>query len=134
MKPMTQAQIIVAGATTGDVEKACAVFESAYRESCAWILDGITAGRYRANTVFVNHRREYVVIWHKNDQGAMHVNALAQLNTGGFFPEMIAALKEICRDAGCHAIQGLTVRAGLVKKLCEHGFRAAGVTMIYDVS
>jgi hypothetical protein len=130
MRTMSAYQMVVRACLPGELREAEAIFLQTYHEKTDWIREGVKNGLYRANTLDANGTALYVIVWHKNDQSMMHVNALAQLNGGGDFAFLMQGMKTLAKEYACQAIQGITVRAGLVKKLCEHGFRPLGVTML----
>ena len=133
MRTMSAYQMVIRACLPGELRDAEAIFLQTYHENADWIRDGIKKGLYLANTIDADGTPLYVIVWHKNDQGMMHVNALAQLNGGADFAFLMRGMKTLAQEFCCKAIQGVTVRAGLVKKLCEHGFKPVGVTMLCEL-
>ena len=92
-------------------------------------MDGIARGYYHAHTVKVDSLPRYVIIWHKSDQNQMLVNFCAQLNGGEYFDALIEAVKGIAKHFQCAAVQLVTARAGLVRKLIDRQFKPFGVAL-----
>ena len=133
MKAMTPEKILIIGAREPEISDAEAIFISTYAQEKNWIMDGIKKGWYQAHTLCVESTPKYVIVWHKNDQSVMHVNAIAQINGGGKFETLVAGMKAIAKKFDCRAIEGLTVRQGLIKKLMQNGFRPVGVTVLCEL-
>ena len=120
--------MILAAATPGELAQAETVFLSTFQET-PWIMDGIARGYYHAHTVKVDSLPRYVIIWHKSDQNQMLVNFCAQLNGGEYFDALIEAVKGIAKHFQCAAVQLVTARAGLVRKLIDRQFKPFGVAL-----
>ena len=131
---MTPENMLIRGCLPGEVHKAEAVFVQTYADSADWISKGLAAKTYQAHTVEISGVPQYLIVWHKNDQNVMHVNAVAQLEQGGHTGGLVLAMKEIARRAACSAIQGVTVRAGMVKELCARGFKPVGVMVCCPIA
>jgi hypothetical protein len=131
MKKMPTEKILEIGtATAGHIATAQMLFGRVFNEDASWIKTGLDAGFYQASVVKVGAVERYVIVWHVNDQKSLFVNAVAQL-TKDFadFSALVEAFTAIAKKNFCRAIEGLTVRRGIVEKLIEHGFIPAGVCM-----
>ena len=127
-KFMTEKQMLLSIATAEELSQGEAVFLSTFQES-PWLASGVKAGYYQAHTVKIEGLPRYVVIWHKSDQNQMLVNFCAQLNGGECFDALIEAVKGIGRHFNCSAVQVITARSGLVRKLQEKQFKPFGVAL-----
>jgi hypothetical protein len=128
---MTEKLIVEIGTSTADeIAGAHLLFGRKFDDNFDWIKDGTTQGTHRANTVTIQGVKSYVIIWHLSDQKSLCINAVAQLpGHVNDFKALIQAMRAIAGKVKAKAIEGVTVRRGMVECLKENGFIPAGVCM-----
>ncbi len=96
----------------------------------AWLHEGLGHGFYKSACIRVESVARYLVIFHITDQKALFINAAAQL-TAGYknFAALVEGMKQIAADNACNAIEGITIRAGVLKALLAEGFEPMGVSV-----
>jgi hypothetical protein len=93
-----------------------------------WIPEGVKAGHYTASTIKINDVDRYLIAHHASPQGGLVINAVAQLTPSiGDMPGLVCAFKELARKHSCKWIEGITMRAGMLKELMKQGFKPSGV-------
>jgi hypothetical protein len=129
MKPLTIQQLVaICDASPDQVARAAQLMGATFPgEDMGWIDDGLQAGHYHASTVTVDGAEKYLLVYHVTDQAGLNVNAAAQLAPGGNFAALVAGMKLLARSLACKSVEGITMRAGVLKKLLEHGFQPGGV-------
>lgn len=117
-------------ASAAQVATAQMLFGRVFREDASWIKNGMDSGFYKAAYVKISSVDRYIIVYHVNDQKNLFINAVAQL-TAEFsdFAALVEAMTAIAKNHLCKAIEGITVRRGVVERLQEFGFIPAGVAM-----
>ena len=136
MKTLTVArQLSLCQTTAAQVGSAVQLLGSTFAADMAWIDSGLAQGFYQSTTICVDAVARFVVVWHINQQRVLFVNAAAAL-TPEFadFTALVEGVKVIARQNGCRAIEAMTLRAGLLKKLLADGFETIGVTVQFKIS
>ena len=128
---MSDKKILEIGtANASQIATAQMLFGRTFKEDASWITEGIKNGFYKADAVAIEKVDRYLVVYHVNDQKHLFINAIAQL-TKDFseFAALAEAMTEIAKKNLCKAIEGITVRPGVVERLKDFGFIPAGVVM-----
>ena len=136
MKTLTVArQISLCETSAEQVASAVQLLGSTFAADMAWIDLGLAQGFYQSTTICVDNVARFVVVWHVNQQRVLFVNAAAAL-TPEFadFTALLEGVKYIAGQNGCRAIEAMTLRAGLLKKLLADGFKTIGVTVQFKIS
>lgn len=110
-----------------------------------WLTDGLARGVYHVTTTHLNGHQLYRYVWHRNDQGRLHVNASLYVGDPGLVQAMNAAGKAgndwlwiigaefIARQQNCCGIVFESQRRGHLEQAMRAGFKTAGVRMIKDL-
>ena len=131
MKRISEKQLIeLCDATPSQIANAAQLLGKTFATDVTWLQAGLNEGHYRAETVKVAGVDRFLIIFHVNQQRVLFINAAAQLTRdfsdfGALSDGMIALAKKYA----CRAVEGMTLRAGVLKKLLEHGFTPIGVTV-----
>jgi len=131
VKKISENQMIeLCEASQIEIDCAAQLLGKTFSTDAAWVSDGIKLGHYKAETVTVGGTARFLLIFHVNQQRVLFINAAAQLTRdfsdfGALSDGMIALAKKYA----CRAVEGMTLRAGVLKKLLENGFTPIGVTV-----
>lgn len=92
--------------------------------------DGIKTGIFKAETFRIDGVDRFLLVFHKTNQNRLHINAAAQLTKAyANFTALCEGMVELAKKYGCASVTGDTLRAGVLKKLLEFGFKPVGVTV-----
>jgi hypothetical protein len=112
------------------VENAAQLIGRKFDTQTDWIKTGIEAGFYQAWNVHVAGSARYLVVYHITDQRTLFVNSAAQLTAEpGDFGDLVSGMIALAKHHACSAVEGVTLRAGVLKKLLQSGFEPVGVTV-----
>ncbi len=98
-----------------------------------WIKAGLMSGFYKAESINVDGKESYLVVFHISDQGFLVINAFARIGGGDSGLQMIPSLKALAKKHGCTQIEGMTMRRGLAKKLVAGGFKPVGIALSLEL-
>jgi hypothetical protein len=130
VKPLTLKNFVeICDATAAQIEAGAALLGKATEADVAWVETGLSAGQYQAAAVTVENRPRFLLVFHVNEQKVLFINAAVQLAKDYCdFEVLVDSMVAIARDQGCRAIEAMTLRAGLLKKVMQHGFVPIGVS------
>jgi hypothetical protein len=119
----------VCAATPEQIEGAVKLLGKAVRSDAEWLKTGLKKGNYQAATVQVKSLDRFLLVFHVNEQKVLFINAAVQLAKDYCdFEILIDSILAVAREKGCQAIEAMTMRAGLLKKVMQHGFVPIGVS------
>jgi hypothetical protein len=119
----------ICAATPEQIEGAVKLLGKATRGDSEWLKTGLDNGNYQAATVKVKSLDRFLLVFHVNEQKVLFINAAVQLAKDYCdFEILIDSILAVARDKGCRAVEAMTMRAGLLKKVMQHGFVPIGVS------
>ncbi len=130
-KVMPLQKVIALGtATAGQIEESKLLFGRTFGGGFEWVTEGLAKGRYSQTMVQVEGVDSYLLVYSICDRKILFINAVAELKGGkNDFAALVEAMEILAEAKGCIGVEGLTLRAGMVKQLSENGFKPVGVCM-----
>ena len=128
MKKLSTSQLIeICTATPEQEAAAIQLMGKTFDCDAAWLS---RKDFYKAEVVTVDAVPRFTIFFHVNDQRVLFVNAAAQLSRGfSDFSALVSGMIAIAKKHGCSAVEGVTIRAGVLKKLLAAGFEPIGVNV-----
>jgi hypothetical protein len=95
------------------------------------VFDGVAKGFIEQTEILHDGKPIYMIYWHVNDQGGLHLNLGVSLNkTADNFPVLMKAFEILAAKVKAKAICFHTRRRGLLLKVKEYGYRAENVQVM----
>jgi hypothetical protein len=131
VKALTTTQLVeICDASPAQVETAAQLLGKTFAQDVQWLGAGVKDGTYKSSVVRIGSVDRFLLVYHINDQNVFFVNGAAQLTPkGGDFDALLEAVVTLAKKHACRAVETITIRAGLLKKMLAAGYSPIGVSL-----